>query len=75
MIMELKNDLNEAILKITMKIRKDHPELSKYLNEMEVTIPDKATPEVTNKVLLDYYNSLESMLKKYDVTHEARIIQ
>lgn len=69
--MDLKNDLNEAILKITMKIRKDYPELSKYLNEMEVTIPNKATPDVTNKALLDYYNSLDSMLKKYDVTHKA----
>lgn len=69
--MKLEKDLNEAILKITMKIRNDYPELSKYLNEMVVTIPDVATPEMTNKILLDYYNSLDSMLKKYDATHEA----
>ncbi|WP_309612816.1 hypothetical protein [Flavobacterium sp.] len=69
--MKLENDLNEAILKITMKIRNDYPELSKYLNEMVVTIPDVATPEMTNKILLDYYNSLDSMLKEYNATHEA----
>lgn len=69
--MNVENDLNEAILKITMKIRKDYPELSKYLNEMVITIPDVATPEMTTKVMLDYYNSLDSMLKKYDATHEA----
>jgi AAA15 family ATPase/GTPase len=71
--MNLENDLNEAILKITMKIRTEYPELSKYLNEMVVTIPDVATPEMTNKVLLDYYKSLEAMLKKYDATHEAAV--
>jgi hypothetical protein len=71
--MELKNDLNEAILNITMKIRNDYPELSKYLNEMVVTIPDVATPEMTNKIMLDYYNSLDSMLKKYDATHEVAV--
>lgn len=69
--MKLENDLNKAILKITMKIRNDYPELSKYLNEMVVTIPDVATPEMTNKILLDYYNSLDSMLKEYNATHEA----
>lgn len=71
--MNLENDLNEAILKITMKIRTEYPELSKYLNEMVVTIPDVATPEMTNKVLLDYYKSLEAILKKYDATHEAAV--
>ena len=71
--MKLENDLNEAILKITMKIRNDYPELSKYLNEMVVTIPDVATPEMTNKIMLDYYNSLDSMLKKYDETHEVAV--
>ncbi len=71
--MELKNDLNEAILNITMKIRNDYPELSNYLNEMVVTIPDVATPEMTNKIMLDYYNSLDSMLKKYDATHEVAV--
>lgn len=71
--MDLKNDLNEAILDITMKIRNDYPELSKYLNEMVVTIPDVATPEMTNKIMLDYYNSLDSMLKKYNATHEVAV--
>ncbi|MCF6129610.1 hypothetical protein L1S35_07995 [Flavobacterium sp. AS60] len=69
--MTLENNLNEAILNITMKIRKEYPELSKYLNEMEVTIPYVDTPEMTKKLMLDYYNTLDSMLKKYDATHKA----
>ena len=54
-----------------MKIRNEHPELSKYLNEMTVTIPNLTTPEMTIKVLQDYYNSLESMLKKYVPSHQT----
>lgn len=63
--MKVEKELNADILKITMTIRKDYPELSKYLNEMSVTIPDVSNPEVTNKILFEYYKSLESMLKEY----------
>lgn len=65
--MLLEQKLNDDILKITMKIRNEHPELLKYLNELSVTLPDVKNPEMTNKVLQDYYNSLESMLKKYTI--------
>jgi hypothetical protein len=65
--MLLEQKLNEDILKITMKIRNDRPELLKYLNELTVTLPDVKNPEMTNKVLQEYYNSLESILKKYTI--------
>lgn len=63
--MKTETEIEEAILKITMKIRTDHPELSKYLEEMPTTIPDIKNPEINIKILQDYYNSLESLLKKY----------
>ncbi len=66
-IMLLEQKLNEDILKITMKIRNEHPELLKYLNELTVTLPDVNNPEMTNKVLQEYFNSLESILKKYTI--------
>ncbi|WP_264521857.1 hypothetical protein [Flavobacterium sp. N1994] len=65
--MLLEQKLNEDILKITMKIRNEHPELLKYLNELTVTLPDVNNPEMTNKVLQEYFNSLESILKKYTI--------
>jgi len=68
--MLVETQLNADILKITMIIRNDYPELSKYLNEMMVTIPDVATPKMTHKVLKDYYNSLEVMLDKYIPSHQ-----
>jgi hypothetical protein len=63
--MKTENEIEEAILKITMKIKTEYPELSKYLEEMPVTIPDTKNPEMNIKILQDYYNSLESLLKKY----------
>ncbi|MBP6558299.1 MAG: hypothetical protein KAX93_06940 [Flavobacterium sp.] len=68
-IMKIEKEINADILKITMTIRADYPELSKYLNEMPITIPDVATPEMNNKILFEYYKSLESMLKEYIPNH------
>lgn len=68
--MKSEKQLNEAILDITLKIRNDYPELSKYLTEMPVTIPDVSNPEINIKILNDYYESLENILKKYTQTHK-----
>jgi hypothetical protein len=67
--MHNENEINANILKITMSITIDYPELSKYLNEMPITIPDVMKPEMTNTVLFEYYKSLESMLKGYTTYH------
>ncbi|MFV8336694.1 hypothetical protein ACNQF7_11510 [Flavobacterium sp. RSP29] len=67
--MKTEKELNDAILKITMKIRNDYPELSKYLSEMPVTIPEISNPEINIKTLSDYYESLEDILKKYSPNH------
>lgn len=63
--MKTETEIEDAILKITMKIKTDYPELSKYLEEMPTTIPDVKNPEINIKILQDYYNSLESLVKKY----------
>ncbi|MEO0046767.1 MAG: hypothetical protein RL705_1958 [Bacteroidota bacterium] len=67
--MTIEKEINADILKITMTIRADYPELSKYLNEMQETIPDVANPQMTNKILYEYYKSLESMLTEYIPNH------
>ena len=67
--MKTEKELNDAILGITMKIRNYYPELSKYLSEMPVTIPDISNPEINIKTLTDYYESLENILKKYIPNH------
>ena len=63
--MKTEKELNDAILEITLKIRNEHPELIKYLDELPLTIPDVSSPEINRKVLSDYHQSLEKILKKY----------
>ncbi len=67
--MDSEKELNAKILKITMTIKEKYSELSKYLDEMPVTIPDEKHPEVTTKALQSYYDSLKSMLSKYILEH------
>ena len=66
---QLENDLNAKILKITMWISDNNPELSKYLEEMPVTVPSENDPEITLNHLKSYYESLISLLKKYKVDY------
>jgi 3-oxoadipate enol-lactonase len=58
-------DLNSKILKVTMTIKDHYPELSKYIEEMPVTVPSDNDPEITLKHLSAYYESLNSLLDKY----------
>lgn len=70
--METEKELTDAILNMTLKIRNEYPELSKYLVEMPITIPDTNNPEINIKILKDYYESLHSILKQYAPNHPAK---
>lgn len=67
--MQTIEELNQKILKKTMDIKKNYPELSKYIDEMPITIPDVENPEITIKSLQEYYDSLEEIFKKYAFNH------
>lgn len=71
--MKTEAELNKNIVKMTMTIRNEFPELMKFLNEMPVTIPDAKNPEINIKVLQDYYDSLEDLLRKYAPNHKGFI--
>ena len=62
--MKTEKELNEAILTKTLLIQEKFPELSKYIEEMPITIPTN-NPEINLKTLRDYYNSLENLMDKY----------
>ncbi|WP_269241833.1 hypothetical protein [Flavobacterium limnophilum] len=63
--MKTEKELDIAILQITMKIKEHYPELSKYILEMPVTIPNAEKPKMNRELLQDYYNSLEVLVKDY----------
>ena len=65
--MKSEDDLNQEIIAITMLIQKKHPELSKYLTEMPLTITDIKSPEIDVENLQKYYNSLKALLSKYEL--------
>jgi hypothetical protein len=67
--MTTKDNLNDQILKITMIIKSEFPELLKYLNEMPVTIPNEKLPEIDAATLQEYYDSLYDLLQKYAPNH------
>jgi hypothetical protein len=67
--MKTEKELDIAILKITMKIKEQFPELSKYILEMPETIPNVENPEINRKILQDYYDSLDILLKDYIENH------
>ena len=71
--MESETELNEKIMAITMQIQNEFPELSKYLNEMPVTIPTEENPEINTKVLNNYYESLLRMLTTYKLEMTEKV--
>lgn len=70
---EAEKELNSKILKITLKINDQYPELSKYLEEMPVTIPVDKKPEITLTNLNTYYESLNVLLNKYIKEHQSNL--
>lgn len=70
--MKSEKELNADILKVTMIIQEKYPELSEYLGEMTVTIPDVKRPEINAQNLSVYYDSLTSMLNNYICEHLSK---
>ncbi len=70
--MKTEAELNADILRLTLKIHTQFPELSKYITEMPVSNPNVEHPEITRKNLTDYRESLEALLKNYSVNHAAK---
>ena len=63
--MKSENELYSDILNVTMKIKTQFPELSMYILEMPVTIPNVENPKINQEVLQEYYDSLSILLKDY----------
>lgn len=65
-------ELESAILTMTMEIRKKHTELSKYILEMPDTSPSIENSEMNRKVLQEYWDSLYVLLKDYIKTRPLK---
>lgn len=63
--MKTESELNKEILESIAKIQKNYPELSKFEDEMTITIPSEAKPVITTSDLQEYSDSLQAMEKGY----------
>ena len=72
--MKTKSELNKAILETASNIQENYPELSKFVDEMTITIPDKETPEINASTLKDYNDSLQAMAKGYANSSTKHIV-
>jgi hypothetical protein len=70
--MKTKAELEQDIVKITLKIHKEFPELIKYINEIPENFSGKDTSRIDTENLKEYYNSLEEVLFEYTKTHQAK---
>lgn len=67
--METKKELTDKILQLTILIQERYPELSKYLSEVQDTLPVLEHPEVDTEALAKYYQTIDEMLKDYLLEH------
>lgn len=64
--------IDDRILDVTMILHEKFPELSTFLPEMPVTIPITNNPSVDRAAMQEYYESLVSMLKSYELELETK---
>ena len=72
--MKTKSELNKAILETAGNIQEHYPELSKFVDEMTITIPNKETPEINAITLKEYKDSLQAMAKGYANSSTKHIV-
>ncbi|MBL7558480.1 hypothetical protein JAO71_01595 [Olleya sp. YSTF-M6] len=60
-------DLLTKISQKTIQIKRDYPELQKYLDETRITLPqgDNSSAKVDQEALQNYLNTLDEMVTKY----------
>jgi len=66
---ESEHDLMDRITKMTNLIHEKYPEFDQFIDEMPITIPNDPSPQVNNRILQDYYDSLCQILKKHESTN------
>ncbi len=71
--METEHYWNDRIMEVVEKLRKSHPELVKYIDEMPITIPDERDPNISIRVLKEFYESLINLEKTAEVDSATHI--
>lgn len=67
----LQKVLNE-ITDLTLEIENNYPELYQFLEENPIAIPSENNPEINEKVMQDYLESLKLLLAHHIETHKKK---
>ena len=70
--METQESLHKQILLLTDLIKEKYPELQASIGQMPDTLANDSNPQLTIKLLQEYYNSLVSLVKKYEEGHSPK---
>lgn len=71
--MKTEKEWSQEVLKITMEIREQFPELSKYIKEMPLTVTSNDTAGENIEEIKDYHDSLKDVVEDYSKTHTNMI--
>jgi hypothetical protein len=72
MIVKTDAEWTNDIIKITTEIRSKYPELIKYIDEMPINLNGTNSSNQKPNTMQDYFESLEGLVKKYQVSHEPK---
>ena len=72
--MKTKAEFNIEILETIATIQENYPELSKFEDEMTITIPTGVKPEISASDLEDYQDSLQALLSGYAKNTNKHIV-
>ncbi len=71
--MKSKNDIMQAINRLTLEIEMHFPELYPFLDETRETIPYQQHPSMDFYVLQRYLRGLQELLGEYKKTHRPTL--
>ena len=67
--MKTLQEIENQIIRLTMSIEVNYPELYATLDENPITLPSKVHPDMNINIMEDYLESLKQILKQYTKTH------
>jgi len=70
--MKTLQDIENQIIRLTLSIEVNYPELYVNLDENPMTIPSKDNPDMNIAIMEDYLESLKQILKQYIKTHNKQ---
>ena len=68
--MSLSVKILEQINKLTLKLETEYPELYPFIEEEPITIPSFEHPDISNKALKDYLESLKALIRSHKKEEE-----